>query len=658
VQPGSNTARLSASSGGQVLVQRAELDYERAATLEKDASALVLEETLGDATEIAGLPQEGVAADLTSGDLLETRRTEKGAVVACPKGHKLAAFVPSRAREASTTECCLANDLRDKATGADWVAIGPRSILPALEPLAAHRASQGLKTKLVALEDVEDEFTDGAWGDESLKAFFAFSLENWKPRPRFFLLAGDAWRDARPSVEGAWVPTTLVDTFDNGGSASDRMMLPESARSGDAPVALGRFPVRTLDEAKSVVAKTIAYEKAPPHEGQKQLAFVCGEGRFGELVDGMIEQLFTQAVSKRVPESFDVDVTYGNPTSVFLYPPDQFSKRVVERLSQGPLVFDYVGHGAPWALDDVHVPLEKPTKKKPWPPEARFPILRTEDAAKVACEPGRNPIVLITACWTGCFDEPERSVGETLFLNPKGAVAVFAASRVSHPLANALLSLELTENLFALRDHTNAERPRLGERLARAQARLSPKCGGEEGKVVMGFAKMMLEGSEELAGRLCEDDKRLFNLLGDPALVPHEPKLALEVRTVGKVTPGSKIEVNVADEKGPVVPALVTLERLRGVPEGVEGLPSSTKGRALVEDAEVRERILATYKRANDPVVARGKVEDGRATLDLPGDLAPGKYVVKIYARGEESLVGSLRIEVLPPPPVQAKKWW
>src|SRR5581483_11919213 len=265
------------------------------------------------------------------------------------------------------------------------------------------------------------------------------------------LLVGDSLHGGHPDDDSSWLPTAHVDTYDNGGSATDRPL-------AGPHVAIGRFPCRTKEEVAAMVAKTIAYEKATD-QAQKDLAFVCGEGRFGPMVDGMIENLFTQAVGKRVPACFDIDVTYANPTSVYFFPPDDFSKRVVERLSQGPLVFDYIGHGAPETLDDVH-----------WG-KKRFPILTVQDAEKVACPEGRYPLALITACWTGCFDAPEKSVGEALALNPKGAVAVLCASRISHPFANALLSLDLTENLF----HEGDER--LGTRIRKTLDGLSLKSG-------------------------------------------------------------------------------------------------------------------------------------------------------------------------------------
>ncbi len=429
---------------------------------------------------------------------------------------------------------------------------------------------------------------------------------------------GDAARDGRPD-DGPWLPTQLVDTYENGASATDRYF-------GDR---VGRFPCRTKEEVAAMVAKTIAYEKCPPGTWQRELSFVCGEGRFGPLVDGLIEQLFTQAVGKRVPASFDIDVTYANPQSVYFFPPDDFSKRVVDRISAGPLIFDYVGHGAPETLDTVH-----------WG-RKRFPILTAKDAWNVDCKDGHYPIALLTACWTGAFDQPERTVGEALALNPHGAVAVLAASRVSHPFANALLSLELTERLFKQGDE------RLGDRFKDALDDLSLKSGGAEGKLVVQFGKGQLD-EEGLAERLIEDERHLYNLLGDPALVMRLPR-PISVEAPDEAPAGTRVVVKAG---GSTLLAL-TLEKPRSVRSDIQGLDPA-QGPEVMSDAAVEKQVRETYARANDLVVVHGSVDGARGVLDLPRDLEPGQhYLVKVVTASGEA--GWIRLAVTSPSPHKKK---
>src|SRR5262249_28294454 len=104
-------------------------------------------------------------------------------------------------------------------------------------------------------------------------------------------------------------------------------------------------------------------------------------------------------------------------------------------------------------------------------------------------------------------------------------------------------------------------------------------------------------------------------------------------------------------------------ERARGVPEGVTALPADTSGKQLVEDPEIRKQILATYAKANDPVVAVAKIDKTRASLEIPATLPPGRYVIKFFATPERALVGSLPVDVTPPTtthstPTPPKKWF
>jgi hypothetical protein len=616
---GSNAVELTAEPAGTVLVQRASLECSLPIGLAHESVAF----RARGATAIADLPSSGRVADLTSGRLLPIARDGNRASVAAEDRHELVAFDPTRAKTcpAATIEPCRRSDLRE-SEGADWVAIAPRALVASIEPLAAHRKKTGLDARVVALEDVEDAFADGSFGPEGIRAFLAFTQESWKKKPRFALLVGDAHHDARPKGDvGAVLPTALVDSFENGATASDFALAPRG-------VAIGRFPVRTAEQASALVAKTIAYEQAGTGPWQKQLAFVCGEGHFGAGADAMIENLFTEAVSKRVPDSLDVDVTYGNPGSIYFYPPDEFSNRVTERLSQGALIVNYVGHGGPESFDHVY-----------WGTKS-YPIFGRADAEKVACEGSHNPIVLITACLTGAFDEEEETVGEALVLNPKGAIAVFAASRESSPITNAILSLELTSRLFKDAGEVDpAARPRLGERLRAALADLSPTSGEGEGKAVLAFAKMM-GMTDELLAQFLRDGRAVYNLLGDPALAVQYPRAA-KLEAPEESQAGKTIEVTAAG----LVIERATLERTRKPPSTLKGLPESTRPEALTSP-EIRKKILKTYGKANDFVVLEGKPSGSKATFALPKDLPRGTYVLKVWTAQGGPAVAAARVQI------------
>ena len=61
--------------------------------------------------------------------------------------------------------------LKSTANGADWIVITKGAFLPALAPLVTLRQSQGLRTKVVAIEDVYNEFNYGVFDPTAIKTF-------------------------------------------------------------------------------------------------------------------------------------------------------------------------------------------------------------------------------------------------------------------------------------------------------------------------------------------------------------------------------------------------------------------------------------------------------------------------------------------------------
>ncbi|MEA3397480.1 MAG: C25 family cysteine peptidase, partial [Chloroflexota bacterium] len=100
-------------------------------------------------------------------------------------------------------------DLLSPTIGADEIIIAPRVFCDAVEPLAERRRTQGLRVKVVAVEDVYDLFNGGVVHPEAIRAFVAYAHAHWPaPAPRYLLLAGDGHfnpKDYNPAVYGEFV---------------------------------------------------------------------------------------------------------------------------------------------------------------------------------------------------------------------------------------------------------------------------------------------------------------------------------------------------------------------------------------------------------------------------------------------------------------------
>jgi len=511
---------------------------------------------------------------------------------------------------------------------ADWVAITVDACKDALAPLVKHRESQGLACRVVRLRDVFDAYSAGDYDPRALRRFVEVMRTKWKKAPRFLLLVGDATRDRDMGKAGQeTLPAALVDTYDNGASATDGWYVSFDKGRFLPDVAVGRFPVSTAVEAKVLVEKTISYEtRSPMGPWRRKLSFVAGEGRFGEAIDKAIEDLALKIFNDYVPQGFEMNMTYASMASPYLYVPSGLTDKVIERMNDGAAIVNYTGHGATWGFDDLRF------KGK------RYPLFRSEDVAKVKCGE-RRPLVFITACWTGCFDDPdEEPVGERLFEAQGGAAAVVAGSRVTHPFSNAVLSKELVAGLFG----EGSRGRRLGETLS-AVKRLMIDAKDQYREAINGYGVLFL-GDPILLIRLLQDNCHLYSLLGDPALLPPFPRGAVTIEAKGKAITGEKLTVTGKVEGVTSGKAIVTFEVQRKDIRGDLEAPE-------LDMPGFEKRVKKNYDIANDKVVASAevKVEGGAftATFELPGDLLYVKHYVKAYAWSETAdAAGALEMTV------------
>lgn len=465
------------------------------------------------------------------------------------------------------------------AGAVDYLVLVPRALDEAVAPLAAHRAAEGLRVRVVVVEDVK-----GTDRRRALREVVRGAA------PRYLLIAGDV--DTVPSFDVAETATDRPygDHDDDG--------LPE--------VSIGRLPASDAATMSRMVGRTIAYEAARDAGAwQKQCALVAGEGRFGPAVDAMIENLFQRIVAKQIPAQFDVDLTYANPRSAYCFPFEQFADRVVGRLNDGALVMAYVGHGDVRSVDDLTAPGPDGRMK-------RFPVL---DATHVPdIQASAPPIMVAIACWTGQYEGQERCIGEELLATGRGPVAFFGSSRISHPVPNALLGISLVGALF---EDAADGADRLGPRLDRARRALVTKDTDPLRTEVLLMASAFVDPAE--LRRELPRHVDMYNLLGDPALRLARPgPLALEARVAGGVV---QLSGSAPGARG----VTVTLET-----------PRDRAARSPVAGETPIER----YARANDRVLATVIVRVGpdgafSATVPLPASIVGGVHVVKAFATGD-----------------------
>jgi peptidase C25-like protein len=139
---------------------------------------------------------------------------------------------------------------------ADWVIVAPTGFRAGAESLAQLRQAEGLATLVVDLNQVYDEFAGGNSTPLAIRDFFTTAM-NWKPAPKYFVLAGVGTVDYRGILLTPGPMPPMMTSTPDGMYASDSLFVD---RNGDRlpDAAIGRIPVSTPAELSAYVAKLIA----------------------------------------------------------------------------------------------------------------------------------------------------------------------------------------------------------------------------------------------------------------------------------------------------------------------------------------------------------------------------------------------------------------
>jgi hypothetical protein len=331
----------------------------------------------------------------------------------------------------------LPSHLKSRRNRSDYLVVAPRAFLEVAQPLLDWRRTEGLAVRAVALEEVYSEFGFGESRPEALQEFLAYAYHHWRaPSPRYVLLLGDATYDFKDylgtgvlnQVPPLMLKTTYLWTASDPayGAVNGDDILPD--------VAIGRLPAATVDEARVMVEKILAYERAG----------VSLSGPLVLVADNPDEAGDFEADAEEIASSL---LAGRNPRKIYLGQLGAEATRstIVEAFEQGASLLSYMGHGG------IHL----------W---AQENIFNSSQVGLLAAQP-LEPLVLTLNCLNGYYHFPYfNALGEELLkAEGKGALAAFSPSGLSlngpaHLFHKALLG----ELLF--QDHT-----RLGDAVLAAQ---------------------------------------------------------------------------------------------------------------------------------------------------------------------------------------------
>jgi len=366
-------------------------------------------------------------------------------------------------------------------------------------------SSDRLETEVVKISDVFDEFSWGLTDPVALRDFLAYAYTNWGA-PGYVLLFGDGHYDFRNiyrySTPNLIPPYESPETSEIASRTSDDWFTYLKGSNNGMQMAIGRLPVQTVDEAQGVVTKLIEYETKSLAEEWRKTVTIVGDD---ELVSGgKGEELehTRQAewlAERYVPAALNVEKIYlmefpaVRTASISGVTKPQASAAFIDRVNQGSLIVNFIGHGADELLTHENI----------------FNLSTDFDKVQNA---RRYALWIASTCEFAYWDQPQKqSFAEYLVsATGRGAIGMISSTRLVYSSENATLNYNIFNYLFSGYESS--------------------------GKVARVGDALMLAKRGSSASQL---NNEKFVLLGDPAMRLAAPRYRASVDTL---SPGATLQ--------------------------------------------------------------------------------------------------------------------
>ena len=454
-----------------------------------------------------------------------------------------------------------------------------------------HSERDGLRVNIVPADELYNEFGSGTPDANAYRRYLKMLYDRATTEadmPRYLLLFGDCVWDNR-----------LLTSACRALSADDLLLCHESEDSysltkcyvddgffcllddgeGENPltsdkldVAVGRFPVTTEADAKTMVDKVMGYvENKNAGSWQNTLVFMGDDGNNNlhmkdqdETAEMVAERYPGFAIKKIMWDAYErVSTATGNS-----YP--EVTRLIKQQQQQGALIMDYAGHGS-----ERQISHEK--------------VINATDFLQFTN--ANLPLWITASCDIMPYDGTTETIGENAVLNSKGgAVAFFGTTRTVYTNYNKVINQAYLRHV--LNKDTDGKALTIGEAQRRAKNELIEL------------------GSDRT------ENKLQYALLGDPAMRLNLPSLTVSIDEIN----GQKV-----DAGNPVHLKAGSIATMSGHVEGDDTFTGVVS--ATVRDAE--QTITCRMNDQNDKDGAQYALtfDDRTATLFQGNDsIRAGKF--------------------------------
>ncbi len=349
-----------------------------------------------------------------------------------PAGTRYHALTPAQVAAPIAIAEAPSVDLRHPTEGADYLLIAHSDFISGVAPLAQLRRDQGLRVRVVDVQDVYDTFSGGLLDPEAIRDFIEYAYFNWPGSPpAYVLLAGDGTYDFM-NYEGYGAKTLIPPYLANadpilGETAADNRFVAVVGEDLMPDLHLGRLPVNTQTELTAMVNKIVAYELNPvAGPWRARSVFVADNpdqaGPFGAFSDSAAAALSPEMQVTKIYLG-----TTGFPTNQALLA----QQATLQAFNQGAVFFNYVGHSS----------------ISSWAAEQLFGV----NSLSQVRNGSYYPIMLPMTCLEGSYQNPRfAGVSESVVrMSNGGAVASWAPTGLGVATGHDYLHSAFYEAIFA-----------------------------------------------------------------------------------------------------------------------------------------------------------------------------------------------------------------
>ena len=355
-----------------------------------------------------------------------------------------------------------------------------------------HEEHDGMRVQIVPADELYNEFSSGTPDASAYRRYLKMlydRAETDDDMPRFLTLFGDgAWDNRMLTADWKnYSPDDFLLCYESENSFSetkcyvsdDYFCLLDNNEGADMvtdkiDAAVGRFPVRTQQEAAILVDKVESYLKNEDvGPWQNTICFMGDDGNKNRHMNDA--EMAAEMVKSNYP-GYNVKKIYWDAYTLKKtasgknYP--EATRLAKDQMQIGALIMDYSGHGNPRGLSHENV------------------LLLSDFQAPTSL---RLPLWVTASCDIMPFDGQEANIGDAAMFNPNGGcIAFFGTTRTVYAAWNRPLNMSFLRHVLEVR----------------------------EGKVnTIGEAAVMAKNEFSVgSSRDMIVNKQQFTLLGDPAI--------------------------------------------------------------------------------------------------------------------------------------------